>query len=213
MKKKSIISILLSVLLITMFLSSCNRNSIDDLTTNHNNIDDLTTLHISPLLCKAMLYGVTPIEFCNSKGKETFLENKYLQAKVDNDGCLILTLKNETISEWKNTFTDLQVLQCVFGDTRDIGITIDYSKDFMHYMEDAHTCGYEISEDYTKVIESPDDNSWYFPFTTLACAEMQVFAGKTCKEVRVEHIEINDQGEVIETFIFPDDVGTDNNKE
>jgi hypothetical protein len=35
---------------------------------------------------------------------------------------------------------------------------------------------------------------------------MQVFEGKTCTEVKVEHIEINEKGEVIETFIFPDDI-------
>lgn len=195
MIKKSILSILLSILSMTMLFSSCNREEFAD----------QTTLHISPVLCEAMLYGITPTEFCNSTGEGTFLEGKYLQAHVDNDGCLILTLKNETISEWKNTFTDLQILQCVLGQSRDIGITIDYSKDFMDYMKNAHTCGYEISEDFTKVIESPEDNSWYFPFTTLACATMQVFEGKICTDIKVEHIEINDKGEVIETFIFPDD--------
>lgn len=215
MKIKTIFIVLLVVVSMTTILSSCNYRfgSVNIDSVNKSDSTDLTTLHISPTMCEFMLYGVTPTDFFDSQGKGTFLENKYLQAQVDNDGCLILTLKNETISEWKNTFTALQVLQCVFGDARNIGITIDYSKDFMHYMEDAHTCGYEISEDYTKVIESPEDNSWYFPIINAACAIMQVFEGKTCKEVRVEHIEINDQGEVIETFIFPDDVGTDNNKE
>ena len=200
MKKTTILlmSLLLLFCLLTMFCSSCNRQVTKD----------QTTLHIPPMLCEPMLDGITPIEFCNTEGKGTFLEGKYIQAQVDNDGCLILTLENETISEWKNTFTDLQVLQCVLGESRDIGITIDYSKDFMDYMKDAHTCGYEISEDFTKVIESPEDNGWYFPFTTLACAKMQVFEGKTCTEIKVEHIEVDASGEVIDTFIFPDDNGT-----
>lgn len=198
MTNKSILSILLSVLLITMLFSSCRREE---------NADQ-TTLHILPILCEPMLDGMTPTEFCNTEGTGTFLEGKYLQAHVDDDGCLILTLENKTISEWKDTFSDLHVLQCVLGESRDIGITIDYSKDFMDHMKDAHTCGYEISEDFTKVIESPEDNSWYFPFTTLACAEMQVFEGKTCTEIKVEHIEINADGKVIDTFIFPDDADT-----
>lgn len=195
MKNKSILSFLLSVLLTIMFFSSCQKKEISD----------QTTLHIPPILCESMLDGTTPTNFCTTKGAGTFLEGRYLQAHVDDDGCLILTLKNKTISEWKNTFPSLQVLQCVLGESKDIGITIDYSKDFMDYMKDAHTCGYEISEDFTTVVESPDDNSWYFPFTTLACATMQVFEGKTCVEIKVEHIEIDADGKVIDTFIFPDD--------
>ena len=198
MKNKSILLVLLLVLLITMPLSVCHRGEIAD----------QTTLHIPPILCRPMMGGITPTEFCNTEGKGTFLEGKYLEAHIDDDGCLILTLENKIISEWKNTFTDLHVLQCILGESRDIGITVDYSKDFMNYMKNAHTCGYKISEDYTKVIESPEDNSWYFPFTTLACAEMQVFQGKNCKEIKVEHIEIDADGKVIDTFIFPDDADT-----
>lgn len=196
MKNKTISLILLSMLLIIMLFSSCNIEEIIN----------QSTLHISPLLCEYMLEGITPTEFCATEGEGTFLEGKSLKARVDKDGCLLLTLKKQTISEWKNTFTELQVLQCVLGDVRDIGVVIDYSKDFMDYMKDAHTCGYEISQDFTQVIESPEDNSWYFPFTTMACALMQVFEGKNCKEIKVEHIEIDDKGEVIETFIFPDDI-------
>ena len=198
MKKHSIVGVLILIIILVVFAPIFSLNH----TANYS------TLHISPMLCEYMLYGVTPTEFCNSKGEETFLEGKYLQAHVDNDGCLILTLKTETISEWKNTFTELQILQCVFGDSRNIGIIIDFSKDFVDLMKDAHTCGYEISEDFTKVIESPEDNSWYFPFTTAACVVMQVFEGKTCTEIKVEHIEINDKGEVMETYIFPDDADT-----
>ena len=198
MKKYCIIGVLILIVIIAIIVSTLYVNH----TANYS------TLHISPVMCEYMLSGATPNEFCNCKGEGTFLENKYLQAKVDTDGCLILTLKNETIYEWKNTFTALQVLQCVLGDTRDIGITIDYSKDFMDYMKDANTCGYEISEDFTKVIESSQDSSWYFPFTTIACAMIQVFQGKTCTEIKVEHIEIDDNGEVIETFIYPDDIDT-----
>jgi len=198
MKIKSIVSILLSILLIAMLFPSCNEEEIVD----------KTTLHLSPIMCGYVLQGVTPEEFCSSKGKGTFLKDKYLQAYVDDDGCLILTLKNETISEWKNTFIELQVLQCMFGDTRDIGITIDYSLDFMGFMKNAGTCGYEISEDFTKVIESPGDNSWYFSLTNAGCAVMQALEGKkTCTELKVEHITIDENGEVIDTYVFPDDVG------
>ena len=194
--KKYIFFASITILLIIITLFSSCKESISN---------NQSTLHISPELCVYMFEGVSPNDFCNSKGKNTFLENKYIQARVDKDGCLILTLKNEVISEWKNTFTALQVLQCVLGDTYNIGITIDYSKDFMDYMKDAHTCGYEITEDFTKVIESPQDNSWYFPFTTIGCAMMQVFEGKICTEIKVEHVEIDETGEVIEIYTYPND--------
>ena len=196
MKIKSFVAFLLSSIIITTtFLTSCATFKTNS-----------TTLHISPMLCTAMFEGVSPTEFCNSKGKDTFLENNYLSAKVDKEGCLIIALNDTVISEWKNTFLPLQVLQCVLlDDSRDIGISIDYSKDFSDYMKDAHTCGFEISEDFTTVVESAEDNGWYFPFTTMACALMQVFEGKVCTEIRVEHIEIDENGKVIETFVFPDD--------
>ena len=104
-----------------------------------------STLHLSPELCENCLNGISPSDFCETKGKGTWLENKYLFAKIDADGCLLITLKNNVISDWKNTFTTLQILQCVLGEDRDIGITIDYSLDFMDYMKDAYTCGFEIS--------------------------------------------------------------------
>lgn len=163
-----------------------------------------STLHISPTLCENSLGGISPDDFCQNRGRNTWLEGKYLFAKVDKDGCLIVTLKRKVISEWKNTFTDLQILQCVLDD-RDIGITIDYEKDFMDYMKDAHTCGFEISSDFTRVVDSPDDNSWYFPFITMACARMQMFEGKSCSEVRVEYIELGSNGEVINLIVYPND--------
>ena len=167
--------------------------------------NNYSTLPISPVMCGVTFEGMTPEEFCNNKGKGTFLEYKYLHANVDADGCLILTLEDDVINKWKNTFVDLQVLQCVLRDSRDIGIAIDYSKDFADYLKDAHTCGFEISEDFTKIIASPEDNHWYAPLIALACARMQIFEGKNCSEVRVSYMDINDDGDVISTTIFPDD--------
>ena len=192
--KSSVMSLIAITFTLMIILSSCNNS----------NIAGQTTLHLSQMMCEASLNGITPKRFCETKGQNTFLEGRYLRAEVDSDGCLILVLKDEVISEWKNTFTDLQILQCVLKDTRDIGVIIDYSKDFMGYMEDAHTCGFEISEDFSKVIDSPEDNSWYYPFIVSACLKMQMFEGKLCSEIKVEYIEINIYGEIIETTIITD---------
>ena len=164
-----------------------------------------TTLHLSPEMCEISLDGVSPKYFCDNGGSGTWLEGKYLKAKTDADGCLIITLKKAVISEWKNTFVDLQILQCVCADRPEMGINVDYSRDFLSYMENAHTCGFEISENFTRVIDSPDDNTWYYPIIVPACARMQMFEGKSCSEIKVEYIEINESGEIINTVIFPDD--------
>ncbi len=164
-----------------------------------------TALHISPAMCEFLLDGSRPKEFCETNGKGTWLEHKYLLAKTNEDGCLIIVLRKSTINEWKNTFTDLQILQCVLGDSRDIGITIDYSKDFQAYMENAHTCGFEISEDFKKVFSSPEDSRWYYSFVLPACVKMQIFEGKPCSEVEVECIETDASGKIINRFVFPSD--------
>ena len=194
MKLKSALAFLLAALAMTVCLISCSRKTDTD----------QSTLHLSPKMCRLMTEGVSPNEFVNSKGENTFLKNKYAEAYVDKDGCLILTLENQVITEWKNTFAALQVLQCVLGDTRDIGITIDYSKDFLDYMRDADTCGYDISEDFTKVVESAEDNSWYFPFIMTSCCVMQVFEGKSCTEIKIDYVEIDENGEVINTINYFD---------
>jgi len=179
---------------------------------NQKTNDNYTTLHLSPLLGTAIFEGMSPSEFCDSNGRGTFLEGKDFQAEIDKDGCLILSLDPELIPKWKDSFSYLHILQCVLGESRDIGINIRYSMDFMDYMEDADTCGFEISEDFTKIIASPDDNHWYFPPIAFACALMQVFEGKTCTEVRVEYMDVNEKGEVINTVVFPDENSSNKTK-
>lgn len=196
MKRKSTLSFFMAIVLVLItILSSCN-------TVNHA---DQSVVHLSPFMCGFMLKGITPEEFHETKGKNTILEGKYSHAEVDDDGCLILTLENKVISEWKNSFRVLHILQLVLGDSRDIGIIVDYSMEFMHLMEYAYSCGFEISDDFSRVIQSPGDNDWYYPSIVAACAQMQVFEGKTCSEVCVEFLKVDENGEVIETIIFPED--------
>lgn len=165
-----------------------------------------TMLHLSPIVCEMSLEGTSPDVFCETRGEGTWLEGKYLFARVDAEGCLILILSEEVITQWKNTFVELHVLQCVLGDTCDIGIDLDYSKDFLDYMKDADTCGYEISEDYTKVIESPEDNGWYYPLIMPACVKMQMFEGKKCSEIKVKFLEVDENGEIVQRVIYPKDI-------
>ena len=160
-----------------------------------------TVLHLPPKVSGIMLDGATPDEFCETEGKDTWLEGKYASATVDKDGCLILVLRKKVAAEWKNSFYPVQVLQCVLGDTRDIGVKVDYSDDYLEFLKDAHTCGFEISKDYTQIVESPEDNGWYYPLIVPACIEMQVFMGKTCDEIIVEYWEVDENGETLDHIV------------
>lgn len=185
--KKFIISIL-----VISFLAGCASSD-----------SQISTYHLSPEVCEMMLNGLSPELFCKTKGKDTFLEGQYTDAYVDEDGCLIISLSYEISVAWKNSFFELQILQCVLGQNRDIGIKVDTSDDFLDYIKDAHTCGFDISEDYTIVIESPEDNGWYYPMILPACIEMQVFNGKSCDDIKVKYIEIDTYGQTIEEIIWP----------
>ena len=164
-----------------------------------------TVLHIPPEPCGYMLQGTTPEDFVAQKGSDTWLEGKYLFSHVDEDGCLILVLPNRAIAEWKNSLLPLQVLQCVLAN-RDLGVDVNYSLDFAHQMEYAETCGFEIADDYTKIVDGPGDNTFYFPLIMAACIEMQVFNGVPCSEIRVEYLEIDAEGKILDKVVFPDDV-------
>ena len=163
-----------------------------------------TTLHLPPIVCQYMLGGVTPEEFCETKGAGTVLHGCYKHAEVDSDGCLILVVENYIVKGWKDSLMSMQIMQCVFGEDRDIGVTVDYSLDFLGFMENADTCGFEISEDYTKIIDEYGDNTFYSGYIMRACLAMQVFEGKTCENITVEYIRYEANGEVGERIIYPD---------
>ena len=162
--KKSILAFFMCIIILVFNLCSCGS-----LVKNPSyNPEECTTLHLSPTVCEAAFNKTTPKEFCKNKGKGTYIYKNYISAKVDDDGCLILIVKNDVISAWKNSLYPMQVLQCVLGDSRDIGVVVDYSKEselsgFMNFsfMKDAGDCGLEISDDFTKVIARPGSDKTY----------------------------------------------------
>jgi len=206
MKKHFIIGDIILALALVIIVGLKMNLEYEKIIDNKEIEDDYSVIHIPQSMFRYMTADVykSPSDFCASHGSGTFLAFRYSEAFVDPDGCLVLKLNNKAITAWKNSFLPLQVLQCVLKDTRDIGVTIDYSMDFLDMMKNAHTCGHEISEDFTKVIEGPGDNTWYSTFILPGCVLMQIFEGRDCADIGVEQIWIDEQGEVIETFFFPD---------
>lgn len=159
---------------------------------------------LSPEICKLMGIG-EPQLFCETKGEDTPWENGYTHAHVNNDGNLFLVLSDREIKSFKNNDFPLAVLQAILGDDRDIDVDIDLDDDFFGFLENAPTCGLEISNDFTKVTQTPEDNGWYYPFVVPACALMQVFEGIPSDEIKVEYIKVNDTGDILECIVWPPD--------
>lgn len=185
-----ILFVILFVGFVISYIQNCNRIVID------------------PDYCQNM-FEMSPKDFCKNKGEGTLVEDGYTFAKVDKDGYLILFLSNNELKEWKNNCLDLQILQAVLGDTRDIGVEISISEeDFIvgSFLEYADKCGWEISEDYKKVILSPDDMISFFPPIMSACRTMQMMNGTPTDEIRIEYIKVDETGKVIEKTIYPDNI-------
>ena len=164
-----------------------------------------TELILSPRLCELALY-TSPEKFVESQGASgnISLKNGYTDAKIDKDGNLVLILSEKELKAWKNARPDLKVLQSVLGSSKDIGVYVDASQCdeiLKPLIENADTCGFEISDDYSLIIASHSDNVTYFPFILSACLFMQIIEGKT--EVGVEYYQYNEVGEIIDYEVYP----------
>ncbi len=187
-----IVGVIVVVLLLiclggVIYFSNCNKIVID------------------PDYCQNM-FEMSPKDFCKNKGEGTLVEDGYTFAKVDKDGYLILFLSDKELKKWKNNSLDLQILQAVLGDTRDIGVEISISEeDFIvgSLLKYVDKCGYEISEDYKKVIVSPDDMISFFPFIMTACETMQMMNGTPTDEIKIEYIKVDENDKIIEKTIYP----------
>ena len=194
MKNKRIIKTVAAIILTTLVLSFL--------------ISQLNVYKLSPYLCTVLLH-TTPEEFCESDGSETDLAIfGYTYAKVDRDGNLFLILTNRQKQRWKNSYFYLHILQKVLGDTRDIGITPSVPTDetFKTFYDNSDECGYEISEDYTKIISEPDDSLFFYLVIPYACIAMQFFNDVPTDKIRCEFIKVDENNNIIETIIWPDDI-------
>ena len=78
------------------------------------------------------------------------------------------------------------------------GVDIDWSEDFLNAKRDVKDCGVEISEDYSLIIQGPDDDGSFYTFLLPACIYMQIFEGKQVDEIKVTCVEVDESGNVID---------------
>ena len=141
--------------------------------------------------------------FCKNKGADTVLYGRYTYAKANKDGSLTLVVDNETLRIWKSSDLLLQILESLLEEEgRSAGVDIDWSEDFLDHKKLVKSCGIEISEDYSLLIEEPEDNAVFFPSLTAACVIMQIFEGKQIGEVYVRYIEVDESGNIVDEIVW-----------
>lgn len=141
--------------------------------------------------------------FCKNKGADTVLYGRYTYAKANKDGSLTLVVDNETLRIWKSSDLLLQILESLLEEEgRSAGVDIDWSEDFLDHKKLVKSCGIEISEDYSLLIEEPEDNAVFFPSLTAACVIMQIFEGKQIGEVYVRYIEVDGSGNIVDELVW-----------
>ncbi|MBQ7391570.1 MAG: hypothetical protein IJV73_02695 [Clostridia bacterium] len=141
--------------------------------------------------------------FCQNKGADTVLYDRYTYAKANKDGSLTLVVDNETLRIWKSSNLLLQVLESLLEEEgRSSGVDIDWSEDFFDSKKLAKSCGIEISEDYSLITEEPEDNGVFFTFLVPACVYMQIFDGKQIGEVNVRYIEVDESGNIVDEIVW-----------
>ena len=188
MKKrfKIIITFLISILLHVLFISQLNVYTL------------------SPQICK-FFFDVTPEEFCRTDGIDTPLSRigyHFIYAETDKDGNLVLFLTDKQVRRWKSSYFPLQVLQKYYGNTRDIGIDLSEPTDELLklFYDQAEQCGFYISDDFTKIIASPEDNMFYFAVLPNACIAMQFFDGTPSDDIQLIYTEVDANGNVTKTI-------------
>ena len=184
---KMYIIFITNVIVVALLLVSCQTSKVKK-------------FELLPIVC-GTVFGCKPEEFNAS-------EYGFTKATVNEDGNLILYATELQITEFKNNSEVMQIFQKIIGDqitvvTRTFQPTDELYGEFYEGAEVA--CGFEISEDYTKIVAGSGDDQSYFLIVPVACVIMQVFQGKPCDEVRFEYIELNKVGDIANKIVYPDD--------
>ena len=122
---------------------------------------------------------------------------------------MLLFLTDDEIDEWRNSCIQLQILQRYYGDERVIVTEVipvegeNFSLMASLYKNANKSCGFDISDDYTKIVAGPGDDKTYFLVIPYACLLMQVIEGKPSDEIVVEYTVVDADGNVTERIVIP----------
>ena len=100
----------------------------------------------------------------------------------------------------------MQILQKILGKEKEIVSKIIVPTDPIYgtLYEDADVhCGFEISDDYSKIIAGPGDDKSYSLIVPNACLLMQVLQGVPSDKISVEYLEIDSNSRVTKRMCWP----------
>ena len=208
MKKRSVALLTALVLLLSFVLTSCGSA-----------LFPYNVYRLSPDVFGTLFSGdITPQDFVETEGEETWLYQNYVYAKVDKDGYLILVLTNEQRDGWKNSDFTLRVLATIWEGHKDIGVApIDWENEWGEdpddpiknlqrtVLEEAVACGLKMSDDYRQIVGEPGDDTFCYPWFIHMGVFMQLLEGVPSDEIYVEYIEYDEYGREIDRVIWPDD--------
>ena len=172
---------------------------------NPSNNLQIHEFRLTNKICEA-IFGINSQTFYKTKGEGTLLENGYTDVSMTDNETLILKLTDSQLNTWKNSIIHLQILQKILGDEKEIVSQVIVPTDLLYgtLYEDADIhCGFEISEDFSRVIAGPGDDKSYYLIVPKACLLMQFFQGVPSDKISVEYIEVNAAGSVISRANFP----------
>ena len=195
--------------LIPLLLTSCllerfSRLPLNSSVESNSNTPHMNEYRLSSKICQTA-FGVDSATFYKTKGKDTLLERGYTSATLTTDDVLVLQLTDAQLEQWRNSDVYLQILQKILGEEKKIVSQINPPTDpvFGILYDGADTCGYEISDDYSKIVAGPGDDKSYKLVIPQACFMVQVLAGKASEEISVEYLEINEEGVITEHIFIP----------
>lgn len=212
-KEKNIKTIVFVViiLILCVILSSCSFEFLQNSTQTDPNLNntskdtELQEFRLSTKICKT-IFGVDSKDFYNTKGKNTLLENGYTKVELTEDDVLILHLTEAQVDSWRNSNVSLQILQKILGADKKIVSQIIAPTDPLYsifYIDADTQCGFEISDDFSKIVAGPGDDKTYWLVIPPACLMMQVLQGKPSEEISVEYFEYNSEGDLTSHAFFP----------
>ena len=163
-----------------------------------------THMTLSPDVCQ-YYFGKTPEEFCkNDYGyfkiydidkSEVMFYMYYVDAKVSDDGSLILTMTDEQIKSWRETQTSIEALSIIGMDT---GAEFDEKakENFEFVFGDISVYEYDVAEDFTRVVTNMPITE-YRKLFNVGCLFMQLTSGVPSDQAKFEYVIVNDDGKVI----------------
>jgi hypothetical protein len=159
---------------------------------------------LSRKICRVLL-GVSPKTFHETNGEGTLLFNEYTDSAVTEDGDLVLHLTDNQVDQWRNSNVFMQILQKIMGKEKQIvtKVIVPTSFPFESLYKNSNKCGYEISDDYTKIVVGPGDDRSYYSIVLHSCVFVQLLEGKPSDEISVEYIEVDSEGKITEQSFYP----------